>query len=84
MAYGCTVCGGKLVVENIANAKRILTYRCGCGQAYNGPFLPADGQQAANWMGRRSELKIGRLVKLARKGGAIVAVDSKRKIVASY
>ena len=84
MAYGCTVCGGKLAVENTANGKRILTYRCKCGQSYFGPFLPGTSQQAEHWLGRRSEIKLGRLVKLARKGGAIVAVDNKRNVVASY
>ena len=84
MAYGCTVCGGKLAVQNIANERRILTYRCGCGQSYHGPFLPATGQQAAVWLGRRAEIKLGRLVKLARKNGAIVALDNKRQVIAGY
>lgn len=84
MAYGCMVCGGKLTVQNIANGRRILTYRCGCGQAYWGPMIPATGQQAARWLGRRAEIKLGRLVKLARTDGGIVAVDNKRKVIAAY
>lgn len=84
MAYGCTYCGGKFTVENTANGYRILTYRCGCGRSYFGPFLPATAQQAAQWLGRRPEVKLGRLVKLARKEGSIVAMDNKRKILAGY
>ena len=85
MAYGCTVCGGKFTVENTANARRILTHRCGkCGAACWGPMIPATSQQAAHWLGRRSEIKLGRLVKLARKDTGIVVTDNKRKIVAAY
>ncbi len=85
MAYGCRVCGSKFTVENIANERRILTHRCGkCGASCWGPMIPATSQQAAHWLGQRSEIKLGRLVKLSRTDGAIVALDNKRKVIAAY
>ena len=84
MAYGCTICGGKLGVENTANIYNVLTYRCRCGQSYWGSMIPGTSQQAAHWLGRRAEIKLGRLVKLARQDGAIVALDTKPQVLVRY
>lgn len=84
MAYGCTICGGKLSVQSIGQAYNVLRYQCRCGQTYWGPMIPGTPKQAAHWLGRRAGIKLGRLVKLARKDGTIVAQDNKRHVLATY